>query len=291
MPRPKQGYFNAAGQEVPATGDIVDRFMDGTGLKFWAYNQGKAGLPLYDRAALDVGSVIHGMIERDVVGASDREIEFYMHERLAARMHVEMATASFRQYREWRQQNRIRLIKQETSLVSEKHQYGGTLDLVCIVNNGIGLIDWKSSNECKGPFPDQKVRLAAYANLWNENNPRQRLDDYHLIILPKNGAGFKHCSWGTRDLDTEWKLFLNYRAGYDLDKACTGSAKKRTARAQTKPAEGKPRIRVKARSAPVVTLAEVLLASDLANHVFQPEHQLSMTEILRAYGHVPEVRA
>jgi hypothetical protein len=174
--------------------------------------------------------------------------------------------------------------------VSEKHQYGGTLDLVCIVNNGIGLIDWKSSNECKGPFPDQKVRLAAYANLWNENNPRQKLDDYHLIILPKNGAGFKHCFWGTRDLDSEWKLFLNYRAGYDLDKACTGSAKKRPAKAQAKPAEGKPRIRVKARSAPVVTLAEVLLASDLANHVFQPEHQLSMTEILRAYGHVPEVR-
>ena len=106
MPRPKQGYFSAAGHEVPATGDIVDRFMDGTGLKFWAYNQGKAGLPLFDRTALDVGSVIHGMIERDMVGAEDREIEFYLHERLAARMHIEMATASFRQYREWRQQNK-----------------------------------------------------------------------------------------------------------------------------------------------------------------------------------------
>ena len=67
------------------------------------------------------------------------------------------------------------------------------------------------------------------------------LDDYHLIILPKNGAGFKHCSWGTRGLDTEWKLFLNYRAGYDLDKACTGGTKKRPVKAEPKPVEAKPR--------------------------------------------------
>jgi hypothetical protein len=129
------------------------------------------------------------------------------------------------------------------------------------------LIDWKSSGECKGPFPDQKVRLSAYANLWNENNPPQRLDEYHLIILPKNGAGFKHCSWGTRELDTEWKLFLNYRAAYDLDKACATGTRKRAAKAEAKAAETKPRYRVKAQGSPV-----------------------SMVDVLRAYGHVPEVR-
>jgi hypothetical protein len=87
------------------------------------------------------------------------------------------------------------------------------------------------------------------------------------------------CSWGTRELDTEWRLFLNYRAGYDLDKACTASAKRRPTKAEAKPVEAKPRIRVRAPSQ--------LLMSD----VVSDPNQFSMTEVLRTYGHIPEVRA
>jgi hypothetical protein len=67
----------------------------------------------------------------------------------------------------------------------------------------IGLIDFKSSNGLKGPFMGQKVQVAAYANLWNERNPLQELDDCHLLILSKDGAGFKHCTWRKGDLDRE----------------------------------------------------------------------------------------
>jgi hypothetical protein len=37
-------------------------------------------------------------------------------------------------------------------------------------------------------------------------------------------------------------------------------------------------------------LTEVIEAADFANHVCRPEHQLSMAELLRAHGHVSEVR-
>src|SRR6266404_8078124 len=77
MPRPKSGYFNAAGQPIPGTHDPISRFMDQTALKIWAHKQGLAGLPIYKRSAIDIGSAVHGMAELDLKGRPDREIEAY----------------------------------------------------------------------------------------------------------------------------------------------------------------------------------------------------------------------
>src|SRR5260370_3745820 len=59
MPRPAKGYTNAAGDAIPGTHDPISRFMDQTALKFWAYKRGQQGLPLFDRAAIDIGSAVH----------------------------------------------------------------------------------------------------------------------------------------------------------------------------------------------------------------------------------------
>jgi hypothetical protein len=80
MPRPKNGYFNA-GEPVPGTHDPISRYMDQTALKIWAHKLGLAGLPLYQRAAIDIGSTVHGMAELDLKGRPDREIEAYCHDR------------------------------------------------------------------------------------------------------------------------------------------------------------------------------------------------------------------
>ncbi len=141
-------------------------------------------------------------------------------------------------------------------MVSERHQYGGTPDLIAMINNGIGLVDFKTG---KAVYAEMKVGLAAHGNLWNETHPTQRLDSYHLIILPKDGGPFQHHAYG--DLQREWELFQAYLKAYSLEKATPAKEAKQKAE---KPA--KPRIRVKAQSIPSVTMAEVL----------------------RAYGHVPE---
>src|SRR5262249_51866592 len=141
----------------------------------WAWKQGKQGLPLYDRSAIDIGSAVHRMAELDLNGATHREIEAPLFGYLSAPNHPAMANASFRQYREWREQCRVRPLAQETSLVSERHQYGGTPDLIAIINNGIGLVDFKAS---KGMYPEMKVALSGHANLWNEANPKQQIDSY-----------------------------------------------------------------------------------------------------------------
>jgi hypothetical protein len=263
MPRPKNGYTNAAGQPVPGSTDVTGRYKDSGALIHWAHKQGQQGLPLYGRSAIDIGSAVHKMAELDLIGAPDREIEAALHNYLSAPNHLQMAHASFKAFREWREQCRVTPIKQEISLVSERHQYGGTPDLVAMVNNGIGLIDFKTG---KAVYNEMRVALAAHGNLWNEANPKQTLDTYHLIILPKDGGPFQHHAYG--DLQREWELFQLYLRAYGLEKAKPAKeAKPKVEKPAEKPA--KPRIRVKAHSKPMLTMAEILVA----------------------YGHVPPQRA
>src|SRR5260370_34627676 len=97
MPSPKNGYVNAAGEPVPGTHDPISRYMDQTALKIWAHKQGLAGLPLYQRAAIDIGSTVHGMAELDLKGRPDREIEANCHACLAAPGHLRQALSAFAQ--------------------------------------------------------------------------------------------------------------------------------------------------------------------------------------------------
>jgi hypothetical protein len=289
MPRPKNGYTNAAGQPVPGTNDITGRYKDYTFLMNWAWAQGRAGKPRYERSALDIGSVVHAAIDRFMRGAQKAEIHILFMERLLQEAHREAAYASFRAFLEWHEQCEVTPIEQEVSLVSEPLQYGGTPDLIALIRNRVGIIDFKTSKDCS-IYPDQKVALRAHANLWNEHNAKFKIATYHLIGLSKEGSGFKHHEFA--DLDAEWTLFQLYRKAYDLDLDCA-AAQPSKARAKTatqsaakiSDAMSKPKPRAKPQ--PAASLAEVIDAADFKNHVSRPEHQLSMAELLRGYGHVP----
>src|SRR5262249_8788335 len=148
MPRPKEGYFNAAGQPVPAVGEAADRYMDRSRLLYWAFNRGKSGASkLYDNSALDIGTVVHKMAECDLRGDEDADIGYYLNNTLPDPEGRAKAVTSFTAYRQWRAKLHVRPVAQEVSLVSEKHQYGGTLDVVGIVGNELSLLDFKTSSE------------------------------------------------------------------------------------------------------------------------------------------------
>jgi len=222
------------------------------------------------------------MAELDLIGASDREIETTLFQYLSAPNHLTLANTCFKAFRAWREQCRVRIIAQEVSIVSETHQYGGTPDLIALVNNTIGILDFKTS--AKGVvYPDMKIAMAAHANLWNETcDPRMKIDTYHLITLPKDGGDFKHHAFA--DLSREWEIFKGYRELWRLEKEWdVKPARKAEAKVEknTKPLgqfnkngefvteAAKPRIRVKMQTTPTPTMAEML----------------------RAYGHIQGVTA
>jgi hypothetical protein len=51
VPRPGNGFVNAAGQSVPGTHDPISRYMSRSALMHWAHKRGIEGLPLYARDA------------------------------------------------------------------------------------------------------------------------------------------------------------------------------------------------------------------------------------------------
>ncbi len=272
MPRPKNGYFNAAGQPIPAVGDINGRFMDRSRLLYWAFNKGRSGAKkLYDNEAIDVGSAVHTLCELDLQGRSADDIAFYAKTTLPDPEMRAKAEASFRAFKMWRAEFHVSLIAQEISLVSERLQVGGTLDLVARIRRGRGLIEFKTSSEV---YQDHLMQMAAYGILWLENHPNEPFDEgYHLILLPKDGSPPIHREFTGEQLNPFRQQFWCYRRAYDFDKMTSD-----------------PKVLAGCVVAPSIVPEQAPEKPKRKARVSIPvtPKTMSMGELLRAYGHVRE---
>jgi hypothetical protein len=220
MGRPTQGYYNAAGDKLPGTTTIIGRFKESGGLVQWAYKSGREherlvaqGKPaparLYDvvdEAAL-AGNLAHDMIEAHILGKSFPDYSIVAPEILAK------ANNSFNQFLEWQEQSRIEIVATERAYVSEKHQFGGTVDAIGRDGKGrIVLLDWKTSNAV---YQDYLIQLAAYALLLEECAPEWTPQGFHLLRVAKESADFAHHFFG--ELEDAKKAFVLMRELYKLD--------------------------------------------------------------------------
>lgn len=219
MGRPTQGYYNAAGDKLPGTTTIIGRFKDSGGLVQWAYKSGREherlvhqGKPaprhLYDvvdDAAL-AGNIAHDMIEAHILGKEFKAPE-------ASDDILAKARNSFAQFLEWREQSRIEIVATERAYVSERHQFGGTVDAIGRDGRGrIVLLDWKTSNAV---YQDYLIQLAAYALLLEERAPEWTPHGFHLLRVAKESADFAHHFYG--ELEDAKRAFVLMRELYKLD--------------------------------------------------------------------------
>lgn len=218
MGRPTQGYYNAAGDKLPGTTTIIGRFKESGGLVQWAYKSGRehermvaqgkeAPRHLYDvvDAAALAGNVAHDMIEAHILG---KEFKPEVSDEILSK-----ATNSFNQFLEWREQSRIEIVATERAYVSERHQFGGTVDAIGRDGKGrIVLLDWKTSNAV---YQDYLIQLAAYALLLEECAPEWTPQGFHLLRVAKESADFAHHFFG--ELEDAKKAFVLMRELYKLD--------------------------------------------------------------------------
>lgn len=210
MPTPAQGYRNAAGEKIPGTTTIIGRFKDSGGLLHWAFAQGQAAergeiRSLYDKRdeAADVGTLAHSLVEAHIKTGA-----------MPAKDAHPGALSAFNAYCKWASMTRLEIVEQETSMVSEIHQFGGTLDAIGKVGGELCLLDWKTSN---GVYQDYLIQLAAYAMLWEETRPNEPLvGGFHLCRFAKEHGDFSHHYWA--NLDEAKEQFILFRRAYDLDK-------------------------------------------------------------------------
>lgn len=266
MPRPANGYRNAAGQQVPGCSDISGRFKDGARLLYWAFNRGKAGHEKLYSNELNIGTTVHMMAELDLGDRAQSDIDFYLETSLRDPEDRIKAVHAFNAFRRWRQQNDVSVLVQEVSMVSEALQFGGTIDNVALFAAARRRgVDFKTSTGGE-IYPDHVLQIAGYDILWHENHPDQELDGWDLVVLPKNGDKPVHAAFTREQLHPFRQQFWLLRKAFEYDQLCRDPKRLKGAIVNPEPKVRKPR-----RAAP------------------KPPPGVNgetMADILRRYGHV-----
>jgi len=220
MPTPKSGYRLKDGTRVPGTTTIIGRFKDSGGLIHWSWEQGRDGLDyrVTRDSAADAGTLGHWLVEQHIAGLAENEITAAFQQKTKTekieKEIADKAIKAYQSYRLWEKQTNLKIVAQEMLLVSETHKFGGTPDAVGEIDGQLCLVDWKTGNAL---YRDHLVQVAAYAQLWNENNPDRLITGgFHICRFSKAHGDFAHHYYD--ELDDAWQQFLLFRKAYDLDK-------------------------------------------------------------------------
>ena len=205
MPTPKYGY-TMDGEKIPSVTTILSRFKESGGLIHWAWSVGFKGEDYRDarRTAMNVGTCAHKMVECFI-----RNVQF--DESAYPLSVLASANQAFTAFRRWSDQSSLKPAGAEVSLISRRYRYGGMLDAITLGDN-LHLLDWKNST---GIYGEYLLQLAAYGQLWNENNPDRPVRGYDIVQFSKETGDFSHRSFVS--LKDELTEFLLLRKAYELD--------------------------------------------------------------------------
>ena len=198
------------GERVPGTTTVIGRFKESGGLLQWAFKQGQSGVAsLYEKRdeAAEAGTLAHDMIESFILSHPTAD-----HAGINPQI-LERATNAFAQFKEWWEQTRIEIVATERAYVSERYQFGGTVDAIGRDTKGrIVLVDWKTSGSV---YSDFLIQLGAYALLLEECVPEWKPEAFHLLRVAKESADFAHHFYG--ELEDAKAQFILFRQAYDID--------------------------------------------------------------------------
>lgn len=202
----RKKYRNAEGKIVPGVTTVNKNLGWGSrGLMYWANTMGLAGKNMEEarEEVTAVGNYAHLAVEAAIKGQPfDLDaIDMTSDER-------KLVGHCLLGWERWREQSRFEMLASEIEMVSEDHQYGGCCDVVA-VHNRRAMLDLKTGAAI---YSENLIQIRAYGELWNENNPDEPIEEYHLLRVGKEDASFHHHSWPAMALDDEWAAFLHLRA-------------------------------------------------------------------------------
>jgi hypothetical protein len=200
-------YRNKDGQRIPGTTTVIG-VMDKPALIKWANNLGLEGIDsskyVDDLAA--IGSLAHMIIEKYLKKEMITYSDYTPNQ-------VETAENSVLKFFHWLEQKKdFRVLGSEMELISEKYQYGGTIDLYCYVDGKHTLIDLKT---CKACYGEHYTQVSAYKNLLLENG--YKVDDCRILRIGRDDSeGFD--DYSIPKIDAHFKRFLICRDLYEVNK-------------------------------------------------------------------------
>lgn len=204
-----QVYKNKNGIAVPGVTTILG-MLDKPALLHWAWDLGIKGedyRKVRDKAG-NIGTIAHYLIECHV-NKLEPDLSEY------SPKNVETAQMAFEAYLEFAAKNDVVIISTEMQLVSNKYNYGGTIDCYCKLNGKYALLDFKTSS---GLYPEMRCQVSAYENLLLENG--YPVEEVHLLRIDKEKGEFHHHR--IDNTKKEWTLFKLLAKAYPLKKAIWG---------------------------------------------------------------------
>lgn len=153
-------YKLASGTKVPGVTTVLS-LLNKPALVKWANNLGLQGIDSnkYRDAAADIGTLAHAMIQAHLQNEKLDTSQY-------SAQQIDLAENAALSYFEWAKQYNVQPIFCEIPLVSEKYQFGGTIDCYCRLNNELTLLDFKTG---KAIYDEYFVQLAAYKQLLTES--------------------------------------------------------------------------------------------------------------------------
>lgn len=201
-------YRNANNKVIPGTTTITGQ-LDKPHLVKWANDLGLLGIDSSkfrdDKA--EIGTLAHAMIMHYLLGTTCDTSDYSANQ-------INQAENSCLSFYEWLKYHKIEPVAIETQFISEKYQYGGTVDLLCYCDGVLTLIDFKTGS---GIYEEHWYQVAGYLILVKEH----RYDPLKVMILniPRNEDESFDCQTrSASDISNSTSVFLTLRTLYTLRK-------------------------------------------------------------------------
>ena len=195
-----QKYFNEAGKRLPS----VSTGLGVIGIRALPYAAWKLGTEGKDyrvvwKDAADIGTLTHKMcFARD----TKTKVDYGLY----TQRQIDFAGICFEKYLIWEARHTIEIIKLECSSVSERYQYGGTFDKLCILDGIPTLIDYKTGKKF---YRSMFYQASAYKHLIKENKIGKVKDVIVLRFGRKAEEGFEDWKATGEEMRLAWIIFLN----------------------------------------------------------------------------------
>lgn len=198
----------------PGVTTILECYPKGYGFVEWLKQTGYNAETILEKAA-EQGSNIHSMIEMYL---SEIEVKWATNEgeRIWTLVEWEMLNKFVAFYVKYQPE----ILAVEFVFCEDELEFGGTIDLICKINDQIWLIDHKSSNYI---HKSHELQLAAYCTAWNKLNPQYKIERTGIMWLraqtrgeDKTGKKIQGSGWQLKEFNRHYedgfKLFQHTQA-------------------------------------------------------------------------------
>lgn len=204
-------YKLADGTRVPGCTTITG-VMDKPALVRWANGLGLQGIDStkYVDETAQIGTLGHYLIECHLTGKQPETDDYTKNQ-------LDCAEKILRRFVGWEVERGISpadYALSEAALVSEKHRFGGTVDICAVLHGKATLIDIKT---CKSIYGEHKTQVAGgYALLCAENG--YNLENIIILRIGRNESeGFEEITVSPSEVELHQKRFLICRDLYTIN--------------------------------------------------------------------------